>query len=289
MRNPVSCIRNGSHFIVTVDNPPVNTLSRVVREGLVQAVKTGTEDKDSELILISCEGTTFIAGADIAELNSGLKSPGLTEFIEACDACSKPIIGVIHGHCFGGGLVVALACDYRICTSDATFAMPEVGLGLLPTFGGTQNLPRLVGTENAAHMILHLKTVNAEAALRQKLVDRIIEGQTAADVVSDPTSSIPAMYSIKRRVAAMTDHYSDDVHLILNRFQHLPHADLRKERAYRLSLGLLARWQEDDRQKVLRDEHAMFIELLNSAESVALRQDFFSTRSAGKTLNKALD
>jgi len=287
MRNPVSFVRNGPHFIVTVDNPPVNALSQVVREGLVQAVKIGAEDGDTELILLYCQGPTFFAGADIAELNTGLKSPGLTEFIDACEACSKPIISVIHGSCFGGGLIVALACDYRIATSDARFAMPEIGLGLLPTFGGTQNLPRLVGTENAARMILQLEILDAETALQQKLVDRVTEGQSAAEVVSVFASSIPAMYSGKRRVTAMTAHCSEDVHLILKRFQDFPHADPRCENAYRLSLGLLARWQEDDRQKVLRDEHTMFMKLLDSTESIALRQDFFSRRSAGRLANKA--
>ena len=105
-------------------NGPVNALSQPVRLALAEGVREGDADTSVQAIVVSCEGRTFFAGADLAELEHGLRQPGLLEFVTACEDTSKPVIAALHGTVFGGGVVVAYACDHRIAARCTRFAMP---------------------------------------------------------------------------------------------------------------------------------------------------------------------
>src|SRR5580704_2247557 len=140
--------------VITVDNPPVNALSRAVRQGLVDALMEGLSDDGAKALIVIGAGRTFIAGADIKEFGKPLEPPDLNFVIAGLETASKPTIAAIHGTALGGGLEVALGCHYRVAAPQAQVGLPEVKLGLLPGAGGTQRLPRLIGKAAALKMML---------------------------------------------------------------------------------------------------------------------------------------
>ena len=138
---------------------------------------------DARALLITGEGTkAFCAGADIGELaNRTLMQTkrgaelGQSTFAKL-ERLPMPSVAIINGFAFGGGLELALACSFRLATANAKLGLPEIKLGLVPGYGGTQRLPRMVGEARALEMILTGKAVDASTALAWGLVNRIVEG-----------------------------------------------------------------------------------------------------------------
>lgn len=129
---------------IVLDNPPVNALGAALRRHLLTAVEAADADPAVVAIVLRGRGSTFSAGADIAELAAAdMGEPWHPEVLHRIEAFSKPVIAAISGVCLGGGLETALACHYRIADASARFALPEVTLGIVPGAGGTQRLPRL--------------------------------------------------------------------------------------------------------------------------------------------------
>src|SRR4051794_19296861 len=162
-----------------VNSPPVNALSAAVRRGIFESVKSAAADPQVQAIVLTCAGRTFIAGADITEFGKPPQPPGLAEVISELENCAKPIVAAIHGTALGGGLEVALGCHFRVATKEAKLGLPEVKLGLLPGAGGTQRLPRAVGPELAVKMIVGGDPIGAVDALKQGLIEEIVEGPAA--------------------------------------------------------------------------------------------------------------
>ncbi|HRF08717.1 MAG TPA: enoyl-CoA hydratase/isomerase family protein, partial [Xanthobacteraceae bacterium] len=184
MSDPVTLRREGAIAIITVDNPPVNALKHAVRAGLQKLFKEADADPGVEAIVLTCAGRTFIAGADITEFGKPPMAPSLIEAITDIDNVSKPTVAAVHGTALGGGLEVALGCNYRVATKDAKLGLPEIKLGLIPGAGGTQRLPRLIGIEKALPIILSGNPVSATQALKDGLVDDIVEGDLVAGAVA---------------------------------------------------------------------------------------------------------
>jgi len=138
---------------------------------------------DARALLITGAGTkAFCAGADIKELTGRTQAAqrqgaeaGHTAFARL-DRLPMPSVAIVNGYAFGGGLELALACTFRIATKNAKMGLPEIKLGLIPGYGGTQRLPRAVGEARALEMIMTGRTVDAEEALRSGLVNRIVDG-----------------------------------------------------------------------------------------------------------------
>lgn len=160
--------------LLTVNRPDkLNALNATVLSELEKAIKQAEEDEDVNVLLITGAGEkAFVAGADIRELNGlsreqgeKLAARGQAVFA-AIENCSKPVIAVVNGYALGGGAELAMACHIRIATPNAVFGLPEVGLGLIPGYGGTQRLPKLIGRSKATELILtggQLKASEAEA------------------------------------------------------------------------------------------------------------------------------
>ena len=163
--------------IVTLDNPPVNSISHSVRLGLLKAFQTiGAHDAVRAAILIGT-GRGFCAGGDSREFGTPAASlwPGLSAQIHpAIEATGKPVIAALHGFAYGGGLETALVCQARIAAPPMRLALPECRLGLIP-LSGTQRLPRLASLATAVEMIVFGTVLGAEEALAQGIVDRMIE------------------------------------------------------------------------------------------------------------------
>jgi enoyl-CoA hydratase/carnithine racemase len=173
--------------LLTIDHPPVNSFNKQVVTELGEAVDELLADDEVKAIVITGGGTrAFVAGADIPEIKELLETPeeGYDEaraFIERGQAthlkieqADKPIIAAINGFCLGGGLELAMSCHMRICSDRARLGQPEINLGLIPGWGGTQRLPRLVGKAKALEMILTGDQITAQDAYRVGLVNKVV-------------------------------------------------------------------------------------------------------------------
>lgn len=176
--------------IITINRPErLNSLNAKVLEELELALDRAEADPDVSGIVITGAGEkAFVAGADISELNK-LDVLSAREFAERGQAIfntieklGKPVVAAVNGYALGGGSELAWACHIRIASKNAKFGQPEVGLGIIPGYGGTQRLTRLAGRGIATQLIVTGEQVDAEAALRLGLVNKVVE---ASEVVAE--------------------------------------------------------------------------------------------------------
>ena len=168
--------------VVTINRPEaLNALNSTVLRELTMAIEHVSMAQDVGAIILTGAGDkAFVAGADIREMAnlSGLEMRAFSEMGrrlgDAMAACNKPIIAAINGYALGGGCELALACDIRIASDRARIGQPEVNIGIIPGFGGSQRLPRLVGAGWAAEMIFTGDPVDAATAERIGLVNRVV-------------------------------------------------------------------------------------------------------------------
>jgi enoyl-CoA hydratase len=169
---------------ITLHNPPANALNASLLNELQQILSQVEDDDYVRAVIVTGSGRFFCAGADIHELSHLHTSHAGTEFalrgqalFNRLERCDKPVLAAINGTCVGGGLELALACHIRLAAAGVQLGFPEIKLGLIPGFGGTQRLPRLVGASNAAEMILTGEPLSAEDALKIGLVSRVVPPQ----------------------------------------------------------------------------------------------------------------
>ena len=172
-----------SHHVarITLHHPPANVLNLSVLKELELVLNEVDEDEYVRVVIVTGTGRFFSAGADMHELahlttvhrgaEFALRGQSLLSRIERSE---KPVLAAINGTCLGGGLELALACHIRVAAAGAMMGLPEIKLGLIPGFGGTQRLPRVVGASKAAEMILTGESLSAEEALRIGLVSRVV-------------------------------------------------------------------------------------------------------------------
>ncbi|GAB6155434.1 short-chain-enoyl-CoA hydratase [Desulfosporosinus burensis] len=178
---------------VTINRPKVlNALNAEVLIELDKIITMLYNDKEIDVVIITGAGEkAFVAGADISEMKD--KSPqesytfarqGQVLFQRIQDL-PQPTIAAINGFAFGGGCELAMSCDMRIATDKAKFRQPEVALGIIPGFGGTQRLPRLIGRAKAMELIITGRTINASEALELGLVNKVVTTESLmAETVS---------------------------------------------------------------------------------------------------------
>jgi enoyl-CoA hydratase/carnithine racemase len=168
---------------ITLHNPPANTITVSVLKELDQVLSEVEQDDYVRAVIVTGAGRFFSGGADIHELTRLNSTHAGTEFallgqtlFNHIERCDKPVLAAINGICVGGGLELALACHIRIAVTEASLGLPEIKLALIPGFGGTQRLSRVVGASKAAEMILTGESVRAEEALKIGLVSRVVRG-----------------------------------------------------------------------------------------------------------------
>src|SRR5699024_6635391 len=153
MSEPVRYTLDDGIGIITIDNPPVNAFSQAVRQGLASTLVRIARDEGLKAVIVRCDGRTFMAGADIRGFDGNeILRPDPTEIHAMLESLHVPVVAALHGTVLGGGLELALACDYRIALDSTQLGLPEVTLGVLPGSGGTQRLPRLIGVTEALNM-----------------------------------------------------------------------------------------------------------------------------------------
>jgi 3-hydroxyacyl-CoA dehydrogenase len=169
---------HGDVAVITMDNPPVNGLGFTTRLGITDGLTKANADAAVKSVVLTGSGKAFSGGADIKEFGSPKAGaePNLLSVISALENSPKPVIAAVHTVCMGGGLELALGCHYRIAAPGCSVALPEVKLGLIPGAGGTQRLPRVVGVEVALNMIVSGEPVKSEMLAMlpgQKLFDKM--------------------------------------------------------------------------------------------------------------------
>ncbi len=178
---PVMLERRGAVAWLTLNRPAaLNAMNAAMRVELPRLVREADRDPSVRVIVIRGAGErAFSVGADLKEAAEPLatidyrQSRWHERWADAFDDARKPVIAAIRGHCLGGGLEIALACDLRVAATDATFGLPEVGLGVMTASGGSQRLPRLIGVGRAMDMILTGERIDATEAHRIGLVTRL--------------------------------------------------------------------------------------------------------------------
>lgn len=283
MSEVVKVERHDAVAIVTVDSPPVNALSAAVRKGILDGVKSASADPQVQAIVIACAGRTFIAGADITEFGKPPQSPSLHEVIAGIESSTKPVIAAIHGTALGGGLELALGCHFRVATKDAKLGLPEVKLGLLPGAGGTQRLPRAVGPELAVKMIVTGDFISAQDALKNGLIEDIIDGEPAVG----GEAFARKVLAEKRPLRKLRD---DDSKLAAAKadksiFTNAAAAANKRNRGLEAPLAAaeaVSHSLDMPFDEALKAERDLFLKLMNGDQSKAQRYAFFAEREAAK-------
>ncbi len=179
---------------VTINRPDkLNALNARVIGELDRMFTALGADPEVAAIILTGAGRAFVAGADIAEIATAAQGSGLEEVsafgtgvFTRIERLGKPVIAAVNGFALGGGCELALACHLRLASTHAKFGLPETKLGLIPGYGGTQRLPRLVGQGRALEMILTGEMVDADAAVAMGLANRVV----APDALLDAARSV---------------------------------------------------------------------------------------------------
>ena len=279
----VTLEKQGEIGLLWIDNPPVNALGYPVRKGMADGIAMAMRDDAIQALVVICKGRTFCAGADIREFGKPPKAPHLPDVLEVFDQSTKPVIAAIHGTAFGGGLETALSSHFRVAVASAQFGLPEVKLGLLPGAGGTQRLPRLIGPAKALPMIARGNPIGAVQALKEGLIDEIVDGDLAAAAVTFARKVLAEKRPL-RRVSAMTDK----IEAARNKPEIF--ADYRKV-LQKTARGFEApeacvKAVEAAVQKPFAEgcayERELFMQLMSGTQSAAQRYYFFAERQVAK-------
>lgn len=230
----ITVSRTGRALVITLDRPDKrNAISSAMVDDLTAAVNAAGRDPTTVAIALRGRGAHFCAGADISEYHEAPEAHLRSFTLRARHLCQTlqdspiPVVAAVTGVALGGGMELCLASDIVLADPTASFGLPELRLGLIPGWGGTQRLPRIVGPQAAAHLVLTSGRLDADAAHRRGLVMEV----SAADeldellerVLTDiSTQSRGAVVAAKLALAAADTPAGDDVETawLLDRFRH---------------------------------------------------------------------
>ncbi|WP_276168505.1 enoyl-CoA hydratase/isomerase family protein [Zobellia alginiliquefaciens] len=197
--NNVLVDNSKSTAIVTVNRPSkLNALNSETIQELHEAFKALDEDSSIQVIILTGSGEkAFVAGADISEFadysekkGGKLSAKGHTILFDFVENLSKPVIAAVNGFALGGGLELAMACHFRVASHNARMGLPEVSLGVIPGYGGTQRLPQLVGKGRALELIMTAGMIGVERALDYGLVNHVVSQEELIEFCEKLASKI---------------------------------------------------------------------------------------------------
>ncbi len=208
--------------VITINRPnKLNALNKETIEELHEAFKEAEEDKDIKVIIITGSGEkAFVAGADISEfanfsVNEGkrLAAKGQEILFDFVENLSTPVIAAVNGFALGGGLELAMACHFRVASDNAKMGLPEVSLGVIPGYGGTQRLPNLVGKGRAMEMIMTAGMIDANQALSYGLVNHVTSQEELFPLCEKIAGKIArnSSVAISAAIKAINANYVDGV------------------------------------------------------------------------------
>ncbi|MGB7228849.1 MAG: 3-hydroxyacyl-CoA dehydrogenase NAD-binding domain-containing protein [Candidatus Acidiferrales bacterium] len=272
--------------VITINNPPVNTLGPGVPEGIAAAIEHVENDSSLRAAVLIGEGRTFVAGADIKEfgkITSGKSSrgAGLLPLLLRIEDCRKPVVMAIHGAAFGGGMELAMGGHYRVAVPGAQLGQPEVKLGIIPGAGGTQRLPRLAGVSKAVEMCSLGNPISAQEAFELGIVDRLLQGDLlgqavafAREVAAKP---IPKTRERNEKLGAPGQHAS-----VFAAARETARKKMRGQTAPLAAIDAVEAATKLPFEEGCRVEAKLFDECLFSGQSKALIHVFFAEREVSK-------
>jgi 3-hydroxyacyl-CoA dehydrogenase len=277
---------HGDVAVITLNNPPVNGLGHATRLGIADGLVKANDDAAVKAIVITGAGKAFSGGADIKEFGSpkAMQEPNLLSVILAIEKSTKPVVAAIHTVCMGGGLELALGCHYRVVAPGCSVALPEVKLGLLPGAGGTQRLPRVLGVETGLNMIVSGEPVKSEMLAMlpgQKLFDKVTaspeslaeEAMAFAKSVAD-ARPLPLVRNLPCRHPLGDAYFGFARNMVKGMSKNFPAPAKCVD-----AVEAATKKKFDDGMTVERD---IFINLMWTSESRALRHIFLAERAASK-------
>lgn len=207
----VSLQKEGRSAIIKISNPPaLNALNSTILSELSQILQVAEDDNEIYTIIITGEGRSFVAGADIQEMASLNSEEGEafgrrgSEIFRRIEAFEKPVIAAVNGFALGGGCELAMACDIRIASENAKFGQPEVGLGITPGFGGTVRMAKLAGPAKAKELIFTGRVIDAAEALSIGLVNKVVPTAeimaAALEMANQINSKAPLAVRLSKKV-----------------------------------------------------------------------------------------
>ena len=206
----VEVTKQGHVGIVTMNRPEaLNALSSAVFADLTAALDQVEQDDDVYVVIITGAGRAFVAGADIGEMANMNVEEGLAfselgnSLLMRVDMFPKPTIAAVNGFALGGGCELSLACDIRIASEKAKFGQPEVGLGIIPGFGGTQRMARIIGTGAAMELIYPAETLDAKLAEAIGMVNHVVAPDELMDFALNLANKIAANAQVAIRTSKM--------------------------------------------------------------------------------------
>ena len=270
--------------IITIDSPPVNSLSIHARLGLDEGFRKFAADDTVKAIVLICAGRTFFAGAEITELGQPPKEPDLLAVFDIIEQGTKPVVAAIHGTALGGGFELALICHYRIAVPSARVGLPEVNLGLLPGAGGTQRLPRIVGPQAALDIMVKGAPIPAPKALELGMLDALAqEGRLREDAIAFARKLLAEGKPLQRVRDRQEKVEPARAHPEI--FSDFIKANARTLRGFKAPENIIKAVQaavELPFDQGIERERELFYELLNGTQSAAQRYDFFAERESAK-------
>lgn len=268
--------------VITMDHPPVNCFSHVLRTHIWEALSTAREDPGIVGVVLTGQGRIFSAGADITELGTprAVTAPLLNDVIQSIEDFVKPVVAAISGTAVGGGLEISMACHGRVVSKDTKVGLPEIKLGFIPGAGGTQRLPRLVGPTLALEMILSGRLYPASDFEGTGLFDCIIDGTTTETAISLATDLAKDINELPRTGNIVLSRNDINQAVAAVREQLDPQQKVHK--VYNTVFSAVA-YSCFPVKKGITYERILFRDLVMSPESIALRQQFKTDRLAKKS------
>ena len=206
----VEVSKQGNVGIVTMNRPEaLNALSSQVFADLTKALDIVEKDDEIYVVVITGAGRSFVAGADIGEMATMNVEEGLAfselgnNLMMRVDLFSKPTIAAVNGFALGGGCELALAADIRVASEKAKFGQPEVGLGIIPGFGGTQRMARIIGTGAAMELIYTADTIDAQRALELGMVQHVVPAEELMAFALEMANKIASKAQVAIRTSKM--------------------------------------------------------------------------------------
>lgn len=294
---PVRSEVQGDVAVITIDSPPVNSLSQAVVRGLIEAVESANKNSAVRAMVIHGANNNFVAGADIGELQQAVahlahggsaKDGGLADnlshSLEDFDANQKPIVMAIDGFALGGGLELAMAGHYRVGTTHASVGLPELQLGLLPGAGGTQRLPRLVGLQKAAEMMLTSANIKAKEAHELGVLQELVEPEQLLPAAIDAARKLADGKLEPVRASQMIDKLpdADTARQMIEMGKAMAGDKARNLVHPNLCLDAILHGITDGYKAGLQREGENFIKCLESPQAGGLIHMFFASRAAAK-------
>ncbi|HMG59561.1 MAG TPA: 3-hydroxyacyl-CoA dehydrogenase NAD-binding domain-containing protein [Burkholderiales bacterium] len=273
---------HGQVAVITMNNPPVNGLGFDLRRDIVEGLARADADANVEVVVLIGSARAFSGGADIREFGSpkATAEPNLNTVIRWLENARKPVVAAIGGACMGGGLELAMGCHFRVAAKGAQIALPEVKLGLMPGAGGTQRLPRLIGAEAALDMIVSGNPVPSEQLKDSALFDELVEHDLLPGAIAFAKRVVAEGRPLKRArdmkisLANAEGFFQVARDTVRAAAKNFP-APLKCVDAVQAAVTMPF-------EEGVRFERESFLQLMQTAESRALRHAFFGERAAAK-------